>query len=225
MLTEILSQIQRIPRRDAESLRALRRPISKKLATAEAPAVLALALDLIHSELWPARLIAYEIVKHHPAAAAVITATEVERLGEGISDWGAVDCFACYICGPAWRTGRISDSRIHRWARSKDRWWRRAALVSTVPLNVRAQGGSGDAGRTLAVCSLLVDDHEETIVKAMSWALRALAVRVPKAVEAFLDEHDGSLAALVKREVRNKLRTGRKNPGKSKRGSTATGAM
>jgi hypothetical protein len=34
----------------------------------------------------------------------------------------------------------------------------------------------------------------------------------PKAVQGFLVEHDADLAARVKREVRNKLRTGLKNP-------------
>jgi 3-methyladenine DNA glycosylase AlkD len=79
-------------------------------------------------------------------------------------------------------------------------------------LNVKAQGGSGDAERTLAVCELLVEDRAEMVVKAMSWALRALAVREPRVVERFVDRHQARLAALVKREVGNKLRTGVKNP-------------
>ena len=39
-----------------------------------------------------------------------------------------------------------------------------------------------------------------------------LAVHDPDAVWAFLREHDDALAARVKREVRNKLTTGLKNP-------------
>jgi hypothetical protein len=46
----------------------------------------------------------------------------------------------------------------------------------------------------------------------VSWALRMLAPWQPKAVEAFVAEHEDRLAARVKREVRNKLRTGYKNP-------------
>jgi 3-methyladenine DNA glycosylase AlkD len=190
----------------------LRRQFSKELATAERDDVLEIATRLARSGTSGVRLIAYELVKYHPGARESITAVEVERLGEGISDWGSVDCFGCYISGPAWRAGRINDARIHKWARSKDLWWRRAALVSTVPLNVQAQGGTGDAERTLAVCELLIEDREETVVKAMSWALRALAVRDPRVVERFVERHEARLAALVKREVRNKLRTGVKNP-------------
>jgi hypothetical protein len=50
------------------------------------------------------------------------------------------------------------------------------------------------------------------LVKAMSWALRALVVHAPHAVGQFLDEHEELLAARVKREVRNKLSTGLKTP-------------
>jgi 3-methyladenine DNA glycosylase AlkD len=62
------------------------------------------------------------------------------------------------------------------------------------------------------VCRLLVADHEDMVVKALSWALRELVVHDPQAVGAFLEEHEGVLAARVKREVRNKLMTGLKNP-------------
>ena len=46
----------------------------------------------------------------------------------------------------------------------------------------------------------------------MSWALRELVPWDKQAVEGFLEEHDGVLVARVKREVRNKLETGLKNP-------------
>ena len=63
---------------------------------------------------------------------------------------------------------------------------------------------------------MLVDDHEDMVVKAMSWALRELVVHDPDAVRAFLQEHENILAARVKREVRNKLTTGLKNPRRKK---------
>ena len=85
-------------------------------------------------------------------------------------------------------------------------------LVSTVGLNVRSRGGCGDVPRTLGVCWLLVDDYDDMVVKAMSWALRELVKHDPDAVREFLSEHEDVLAARVKREVMNKLTTGLKNP-------------
>jgi 3-methyladenine DNA glycosylase AlkD len=103
---------------------------------------------------------------------------------------------------------------VQAWARSDDWCWRRAALVSTVPLNSRAHGGSVDTKRTLTICRLLVADRQALVVKAMSWALRELAKRDPENVRLFLSAHRDKLAARVIREVNNKLTTGRKNPGR-----------
>jgi 3-methyladenine DNA glycosylase AlkD len=126
--------------------------------------------------------------------------------------WGEVDAFGCIVAGPAWRLGRVPDAAIQGWAASPDRWWRRAALVSTVPLNLRSRGGTGDTGRTLDICGRLVDDHDDMVVKALSWALRALAPWDPAAVDDFLEANDTRLAARVRREVRTKLATSRKYP-------------
>ena len=141
-----------------------------------------------------------------------LDAKKLERLGKGIDNWAAVDTFACYLAGPAWRERQVADKLIHGWARSPDRWWRRAALVSTVALNNKARGGSGDAQRTLKVCEMLVNDRDDMVVKAMSWALRELAKRDQAAVRDFLRDHEKFLAPRVIREVNNKLRTGLKNP-------------
>ena len=81
---------------------------------------------------------------------------------------------------------------------------------------MQRQGGFGDTERTLTVCRLLVDDHEDMVVKGLSWALRDLVSHDSEAVEAFLAEHEEVLAARVKREVTHKLETGLKNPPRKK---------
>jgi len=81
-----------------------------------------------------------------------------------------------------------------------------------VPLNLGSRGGTGDVPRTLRICRLLAGDHDDMVVKGLSWALREAAKRDPAAVQAFLARHRGVLAARVVREVTNKLTTGRKNP-------------
>jgi hypothetical protein len=84
--------------------------------------------------------------------------------------------------------------------------------VSTVPLNNRARGGQGDVHRTLKICRMLICDRDDMVIKALSWALRELSKRYPVPVSSFLEQYDEQLAARVKREVTNKLRTGLKNP-------------
>jgi 3-methyladenine DNA glycosylase AlkD len=197
---------------NADNVRGLRREFSKRITSASARQVLDLALELIEHGAFEYRFVAYELVCHHRPALQSLRAGELEQLGRGLDSWAAVDTFACYLSGPVWREHQVPDSLIHRWARSPDRWWRRAAVVSTVPLNNKARGGSGDTPRTLDICRRLVADRDDMVVKAMSWALRALAVRDPKAVHAFLAQYKDAVAPRVRREVQNKLLTGLKNP-------------
>jgi len=212
LAAEIESEIQASAEMRAAQWHALRRAYTKRLRKAPAEQVVALAHVLL--EQYGHRWLAYDLIYYHRPALASIDAEELESFGQGIDSWGAVDSFGRSLSGPVWRAGQVPDALIHSWAHSPDRWWRRAALVSTVPLNVRSRGGQGDVPRTLAVCRLLVDDSDDMVYKAMSWALRELVVHDPDAVWAFLDEYGDRLAAQAKREVRNKLTTGLKNPRK-----------
>ncbi|MEZ5594815.1 MAG: DNA alkylation repair protein [Pseudomonadales bacterium] len=68
--------------------------------------------------------------------------------------------------------------------------------------------------RTLAVVDRLKHDREDMVVKAVSWALRSLVAWDRTAVDRYLAANAAILHARVRREVGNKLRTGRKNPGR-----------
>jgi 3-methyladenine DNA glycosylase AlkD len=208
---EIAGRIRSLPVHTTTALRAVRREYSRRLASAPAVEVVQLALSLLRRGDVH-RFIADELIAAHPEALRTLTAADLELLGHGLSSWDQVDSFAPSLSGPAWRERQVPDEVIHAWARSPDRWWRRTALVSTIALNVKARGGHGDTERTLVVCRLLLDDRDDMVVKALSWALRALAERDPASVRDFVSTHEQQLAPLVRREVAHKLRTGVKNP-------------
>jgi 3-methyladenine DNA glycosylase AlkD len=207
---EHLAEIRALPVRNAKNVWAVRRKFARSLKDAAPEFVLQIARELFHTSDNPGHT--YSLLIFHKPTFQTLGEDEIEEFGQGINSWGKVDTFARLIAGPAWLKGQVSDELIHKWAGSEDRWWRRAALVSTVALNVRSKGGYGDVPRTLAVCRLLVNDTDDMVVKAMSWALRELVIHDPDAVREFLSEYEGVLAARVKREVRNKLTTGLKNP-------------
>ena len=208
--SEIDAKIRALPHRNTPGVRAVRRKYSRMLKQTSAEFMLELARILFKD--YGCRWVTYELIQNHRAAFQRIGEAELEEFGQGIDSWWTVDAFARTLSGPAWLQRQVSDETIRRWAGSEDRWWRRVALVSTVALNMRSHGGQGDVERTLGICHLLVADHDDMVVKAMSWALRELVVNDAKAVEQFLDEHEGILAARVQREVRNKLTTGLKYP-------------
>jgi len=207
---DTVQRLRELPVVDAASLRRVRRELSVQVKTVSPRDAIYLALQIITETPPGAYPLVYELLRYHPTAISELRPDDLDSIGENMSGWGEVDSFAG-LAGLAWRNCRISDSVVHNWAQSPNRWWRRAALASTVPLNIKSQGGEGDAARTLAVCGLLIDDRDDMVVKAMSWALRALATREPEPVARFVDKHERDLAARVIREVRNKLRTGRKD--------------
>ena len=210
---EFRSRVDALPSPKVPRVRPIRREFSKRIKSARPEQVLAVAQRLIDLDL---RIWAYEVVHFHRPTLRALDAATIERLGQGLADWASVDVFGGYLAGPAWVNRQISDQDVHRWARSSDRWWRRTALVATVGLNTKIRGGYGDAPRTLAVCEMLADDRDDMVVKAVSWALRVLAPYDPMAVEHFLSNNQDRLAARVKREVRNKLTSGVKNPRKTR---------
>ncbi len=193
-------------------MRAIARDISRRLKREAPDRTLELARALVAGRTFEGRSVAYELLEKRRDLVADLGVRELEALGKGNDNWASVDHFGCAVAGPAWRLGAIPDRTVHRWARSRDLWWRRTALVATVALNMKSRGGTGDPARTFPVCEILVTDRDDMVVKALSWALRAVMQHDAKGVEAFLRRHDPDLAARVKREVRNKLASGLKNP-------------
>jgi len=172
--------------------------------------VIEFAKQLNATRILEAQQIAFEMLDKHKTARQSLTLDDLLEFGEGIDNWVSVDTFAGLLAGPAWREGQIPDQVVEGWATSEDRWWRRAAVVSTVALNQKARGGSGDPERTLKICSLVADESDEMVAKALSWALRELAKRDAEPVIAFVNQHESTLPKRVVREVRRKIETGRK---------------
>ena len=218
LAAEIDSRLKSLPPEAVtENHRAVRREYSKALK--KAPPRLIVELGKVLVARYAHRSAGHELIFHHKGALLSLTPPEVEELAGELGSWWSVDGFGAYISGPAWRLGVIDDDVIRRWAASADRWWRRAALVSTVYLCRPIPGAPRnparipqDVARTLEVCRTLAADGDDMVVKAMSWALRELSRIDREAVVGFLAEHDAVLAARVKREVKHKLLTGLKNP-------------
>ncbi len=172
---------------------------------------IALSLELVDCGIHECQITAFEFLWKNKKALQALSVDQIIALGKNLDNWASVDTYCLYITGYCWRTGKLQDKIIEEWAMSDNRWIRRTALVSTVPLNLRARGGTGDVKRTLQICSLLVEDKDDMVVKAMSWALRELSKSDQPAVVQFMEEKGKQLHPRVKREVGTKIRTGKKN--------------
>ena len=197
-MADLVLRVRRRPARERTTLgcRQSARALARELRSASPRLCVDIAVQLVRDG---ERQFAYELVHAAHGAIEVLTSADVGAMAVGLDAWGPVDHFATYVAGPAWREGRVSDAFIHRWLTSDDRWLRRAAVVATVALNSKAQGGAGDTPRTIRVCRAVVDDRDDMVVKALSWALRELAKRDRRAVEQFLTSYDDRLAPRVRR--------------------------
>jgi 3-methyladenine DNA glycosylase AlkD len=174
-------------------------------------ALLDLAFELVKTRILECNMIAFELLWKNKNALELISLSELEILGANMDNWVTTDTFSIMVSGYAWRENQITDADILSWLKSDNRWWRRAALVSTITLNLRARGGKGDPKRTLLICEKVIDERDDMIVKALSWALRELSKSNKAPVEEFMKKYDSRLAGKIRREVYTKLETGRKN--------------
>ena len=185
--------------------------LRKRYKNAEPHEIIDLAKAFSASNIHELQTIGFEVLGRFKESLKIISADELNDIGRNLDNWASVDAFGILVTGQMWRMGILSDSTIREWAKSENKWMRRLALVSTVPLNQKSRGGEGDPERTLKICTLLAAEKEDMVVKALSWALRELAKRKTLPVVHFLTEHKNELHSRVKREVTRKIETGKKN--------------
>jgi 3-methyladenine DNA glycosylase AlkD len=167
--------------------------------------------ELVATRVFECNQLAYELLSKNKNALQLLKLKDLEVLGKNMDNWATSDCFSVMISGWAWRENQISDSDVLNWLETGNLWWKRAAIVSTVALNLSSRGGTGDAKRTMMICERVIRDRENLIVKALSWALRELSKSDKPAVEKFMEKYDSQMAGLARREIYTKLETGRKN--------------
>jgi 3-methyladenine DNA glycosylase AlkD len=210
LVRKIRARLAALPLANTAAVRTVRREFSRQVANEGAEVVMETALSLLNERSSVLTFFGYELVSRHRETFERLEIKSLLKLGATMNSWASVDCFGLYLSGPTWLHGRIADRYLQAWARSENLWWRRAALVSTVALS--RHGSAEGARRVLAICTELVTDREDMVVKALSWALRELSKKHPDHVRRFVSRYREALAARVIREVQNKLTTGLKTP-------------
>lgn len=99
-----------------------------------------------------------------------------------INNWDLVDLSAPKIVGPYLDGG--SRSLLYRFARSKDLWERRIAILATFPYIRKS-----DFTDALALAEMLLDDDHDLMHKAVGWMLREVGKKDVAVLEGFLRKH------------------------------------
>jgi 3-methyladenine DNA glycosylase AlkD len=165
-------------------------PEQRKLAKDHAALPLAELETLLASKVHEHRLTALLILvrqfEHGDAAAQARIARFYLANRKAVNNWDLVDGSAPYILGRFLLGG--DRAILYRFARSRDLWERRIAIIATFAF-IRA----GDFADTLAIAKLLLSDTHDLIHKAVGWMLREVGNRAPEAERRFLAEHAAAM--------------------------------
>ena len=205
------STVQRVMGVSNPELKALIKGIRVKYGPASPREWISLCKALVDTRVFECQVLSYEMIGRDRRMLDVLMYEDLVSLGQNLDNWASVDQYSVGIFGVLWRKGVVQDAHIQALLESDHFWKRRIAVVSTVSLNLRSRGGSGDTARTLRVCEQVVDDRNDMIQKALSWALRELSKHDRDAVISFMEQFRDRLSGRVIREVNHKLDYGTKN--------------
>lgn len=121
----------------------------------------------------------------------------VEQLIAKANTWAHVDELAADIAGGMVIRFPTLKRTLRRWARDENFWVRRAALLSLL----QSLKQSGDDWKLFTeLASLLLEEKEFFIRKAIGWVLREVSKKRPEPVFEFLKENLDRVSGLTLRE-------------------------
>jgi 3-methyladenine DNA glycosylase AlkD len=111
--------------------------------------------------------------------------------------WAHVDYLATKVVDPLVVANPVLLARTRVWARDRDFWVRRTALLAQLaPL----RRGGGDFALFAEIAAPMLDEKEFFIRKAIGWVLREVSKKRPALVRAFFREHGARASGLTSRE-------------------------
>lgn len=201
----------------AQRVHGIRTPDNRRLARTwrrshreiDPELVFSLVESLWHAGSRDERALGLEILRLHPDIVRNMERDHFDRWRLDIDNWAVCDFVGTRILGP-WVAAEPEDrlTYLERLVGDPHLYSRRLGLVASVHLN---SGGTEYGEWTLGQVDRLIDERDPMITKAVSWSLRQMIKHQASDVETYVDSRADRMAALPRREVRNKLNTGRKS--------------
>ncbi len=165
-------------------------PTTRKYAKKFLSANLATTKQLVRSRFHEERLLALIILvmqyqkavkENDPAKRELIYQTYI-ACRASINNWDLVDVTTLHIVGA--HLFKADCSLLYAWAKSKNLWERRMAVLATFYFI-----GRNDFSHALKIAKILLQDPQDLIHKAVGWQLREIGKRDLKVEENFLKKH------------------------------------
>ncbi len=117
--------------------------------------------------------------------ASMFPAVEGWLVSDLCDSWASVDALCSEVLWPLLESHPSLLARTSRWASSPNRWVRRAAVVSLVPMARRGER----LPLAYSLARRLLGDGEDLVQKPCGWLLREAGKTDARGLEAFLRRH------------------------------------
>lgn len=118
-----------------------------------------------------------------------------------VTNWANCDGVSSWLLAACLENEPALIRRLPAWTRSRNRWKRRAAIVSL--LQEAKQGRQ--TGAILDIAARLLRDADDMVQKGVGWVLKEAYPKRPREVVAFLKPHAASTPRLVLRIAAEKM--------------------
>lgn len=159
-------------------------------------------LDALVDELWvrpvhECRLCAALLLAARPDLVAPADLPRLRRMVREARTWAIVDVLGVRVLGALLLAHPEAADRLDGWARDRDFWVRRAALLSQIePLRAGAP-----FDRFAGYAEAMLDERELFVRKAIGWVLREAGKTRPDEVYGWLAPRAGRAAGVTVREA------------------------
>jgi 3-methyladenine DNA glycosylase AlkD len=112
-----------------------------------------------------------------------------------VTSWADHDALAHYLLAPMVSSDPTRCREVFLWAKSRNRWWRRAACVALI----RGARKKQFFAEIVRLSAMLLDDEDDMVQKGLGWLLREAAKYDPQRTVPYLMKLRGRAPRLVLR--------------------------
>jgi len=160
--------------------------------------LLATVLALWAHDVFELRAAAVELLDMHGALLLPTDLTLVERLIRESHTWALVDGLAAHVAGSIVERHPARARTLDRWARDRDFWLRRSAMLA---LLVPLRRGGGDFERFARYADAMLEEREFFVRKAIGWVLREVSKKRPALVSDWIAPRLHRASGVTRREA------------------------
>lgn len=179
----------------ADLRRALRRCRREILREHDFAFLLRVANDLFSGAVLEEKVAAVFLLEKMDAHFADSEFKLFEKWLDHISSWADHDGLVHYLIAPMVAVEPARAKAVFRWAKSPDRWHRRAACVALIQASRRKMLFP----QITQLSNLLLADEDDMVLKGLGWLLRETAKFSPKRTVPYLMQIRGRAPRLVLR--------------------------